>query len=149
MSKQKAFTLVELLVVIAIMAVLLGILLPALSKAREQARNVVCQTNLKAYGRALALYLDDNDQYFPYTYDWIYKSSLFEKYKTADFTQWYLFVPITKSFMPDSCRWHRQDMSLDKYPEHAGLLYKYIPDKDVHVCPKQIRTRPSRTNKIS
>ena len=136
MRQQKAFTLVELLVVIAILAVLLGILLPALSKAKEQACNTVCQTNLKAYGRALAFYLGDSDELFPYSFDWIYKSSLFENYKNIDFTQWFLFIEFTNSFMPDSCRWHSESRSLDKYPEQEGLLYKYLPDKDVHVCPK-------------
>ena len=55
MRKTKAFTLVELLVVIAIMAVLIAILLPALAKARENARNILCSTNLKGYGTAFPI----------------------------------------------------------------------------------------------
>jgi prepilin-type N-terminal cleavage/methylation domain-containing protein len=50
MRKAKAFTLIELLVVIAVIVLLLAILLPALRRVRNQARAVVCQTNLKQWG---------------------------------------------------------------------------------------------------
>jgi prepilin-type N-terminal cleavage/methylation domain-containing protein/prepilin-type processing-associated H-X9-DG protein len=57
---QKGFTLVELLVVIAVIAVLMGILMPALNKARESGRKVVCQSNLRQIGMAHLLYAEDN-----------------------------------------------------------------------------------------
>lgn len=58
--KTKAFTLVELLVVISIIALLLSILMPSLSKAREQAKNVVDKSNLHSWGVSFALYAADN-----------------------------------------------------------------------------------------
>jgi len=65
MSRRKAFTLIELLVVIAIIALLMSILMPALSRVRKQARAVVCQSNLKQWGAIWAMYTDDNNGLFP------------------------------------------------------------------------------------
>jgi prepilin-type N-terminal cleavage/methylation domain-containing protein/prepilin-type processing-associated H-X9-DG protein len=58
---RTAFTLVELLVVIAIIALLVSILLPALSKAKEQARSALCMSNLKQQGLVLNMYAHDHD----------------------------------------------------------------------------------------
>ena len=62
---HKGFTLIELLVVVAIIALLVSILLPALEKAREAAKAVVCRSNLHQLGMALYYYLEANEGDFP------------------------------------------------------------------------------------
>jgi prepilin-type N-terminal cleavage/methylation domain-containing protein len=113
MRKQKnykAFTLIELLVVIAIIALLMGILMPALQKIKEQAQEITCRSNLRQYGIAMYMYLDDNDGRFPAP-----STCMVANQEPVDGYQRY-------------CRWHDP-----RYPAD-GPLWEYIPAEKVNLC---------------
>ena len=64
-GQGRGFTLIELLVVIAVIALLMAVLLPALRRVRNQAKSVICQSNLRQWGMVSTMYVGDNDGRMP------------------------------------------------------------------------------------
>jgi prepilin-type N-terminal cleavage/methylation domain-containing protein len=110
-NEREGFTLIELLVVIAIIALLLAILMPALQRVKEQAREMTCRANLRQYGVAQAMYLDDSDDRYPYAWTSLVKN----EHPVGGYERY--------------CRWHDP-----RYPPD-GSFWPYLPEDKIHLCP--------------
>lgn len=114
---KQGFTLIELLVVIAILGLLLGILLPALGKTREQAKVTVVNAELRQIGFALESYFQDNKKFPPTQEDCISGSLTQHLYQLPK-------VLVTNGYLPEKPRTEAMSTTMeDRF--NSGHTYKY------------------------
>src|SRR5689334_17225777 len=113
--RTSAFTLVELLLVIAIIAILAGLLLPVLSKAKAKCQSIVCVNNLGQLQKAWLIYTDDHNDVLPL--NWI----------TTD-------GGVTRS-LPGSWVLGNAALDVDLTNITSGTLYPYVPNPRSYRCP--------------
>ena len=113
MYRKSGFTLIELLVVIAIIVLLLSIIMPSLSLAKEKAKAILCKMNLKGHHLSMKMYLEDNDLRFPISFTSI----------------------VNGTPGPISCQWHNAENDPERNPEYEGVLWPYLETLKSSLCP--------------
>jgi prepilin-type N-terminal cleavage/methylation domain-containing protein/prepilin-type processing-associated H-X9-DG protein len=124
MTRRSAFTFIELLVVIAIIAILMAILMPALSRAREQGKRATCLNNLKQLALAWNVYADDSDGRMVNANTSVSSPTL--NHDTGCWVYWQDYAEATPE--EDRLQSIRQ-----------GLLYAYCPNVRLYKCPTGVR----------
>jgi prepilin-type N-terminal cleavage/methylation domain-containing protein/prepilin-type processing-associated H-X9-DG protein len=130
-SDRHGFTLVELLVVIGIIALLIGILLPSLNKARQTANKVKCLSNVRQIGLATVMYTMDNKGYFPAAARWNGIGASAANEQVSDFVYWE--DPSTYWYRPGevSTNTVQQDQNLGALARYMGNNF----NAGIWLCP--------------
>jgi len=136
MNRRRAFTLIELLVVIAIIALLLGILLPALSSARERSRTVYCLASLGELSRCATLYTIDFEV-FPPCLDNYYASGIPNNQPGLDWLG--VGNQAGGGYVPGNPMnpFTGNPVGFDASPKF-GLLYRYYQNDKLVLCPADL-----------
>jgi len=132
--RRKGFTLVELLVVVGIIAVLIAMLMPALSRARDQALRVQCMSNVRNILQGIVMYAGENKNNLPYT-------------------NWGGNPPGTPGWLYDNPAWGAWSPSAAdpdwKYLED-GAVFKYLKNREIFKCPLHVdRVSSGATEKFT
>jgi prepilin-type N-terminal cleavage/methylation domain-containing protein/prepilin-type processing-associated H-X9-DG protein len=134
---RRAFTLIEILVVVAIITILIAILLPSLSRAREQARSMSCRSNLKQLMTGMILYATDQ-RALPGTHGLFWMQILFDK-------EWPRPTGVTwdgvrdklqnLSYTPAYTKPYYRDPEFVADMPKKGTLFRYVKNEAVYLCP--------------
>lgn len=125
--KKQGFTLVELLVAISIISLLMGILLPVLSKIRHQARTIVGSNNQKQTVIAAKLFAFDNDEFYPPSVSYIEYSGNWNWYDPRTLTSWNTTPMHPHRAMSEYLRSYINDASIMFCPK-APKKFKYLQE---------------------
>jgi len=133
---KRAFTLIELLVVMVIIALLVGLLLPALARAKEEARKTQCRSNLRQIGLATMMYASDNGGYLATTYG----SAAGLSYEAMNWAEVATEGHVVNALiMPEPLQWKVDARCNPARPTGLGLVWAsgYLTQKGTQVlyCP--------------
>ncbi|MBN1345144.1 MAG: prepilin-type N-terminal cleavage/methylation domain-containing protein [Phycisphaerae bacterium] len=140
---RSAFTLIELLVVVAIIALLISILLPSLSKAREQARSTLCASRLSQLTKGLMIYSDDYNEVPPFTSRAIHGPEHEDEFDKIE--EWLGSLEDMQAII-SATNPGGDYPAADVEVPRSGLMFNYVRFENLYKCPEFERQAALRQN---